>query len=117
MPPLAIHIVGGGLAGLTLGIRLRQEGVPVTVWEAGHYPRHRVCGEVLSGEGFAILGRLDLADAALNAGGQLGHTAAFFASGKSSRLMKLLSPALCIDRYTLDALLAARWSVADNPWP
>src|ERR1035441_4912314 len=33
------------LLGLTLGIGLRQRGIPVTVLEAGHYPRHRVCGE------------------------------------------------------------------------
>jgi len=39
-----ITIVGGGLAGLMLGNGLRQQGIPVTVWEAGHYPRHRVCG-------------------------------------------------------------------------
>ena len=44
-----ITIVGGGLAGLTLGIGLRQCGVAVTVHEAGHYPRHRVCGEFISG--------------------------------------------------------------------
>jgi len=46
-----ITIVGGGLAGLTLGIGLRQRGVPVTIWEAGKYPRHRVCGEFISGNG------------------------------------------------------------------
>ena len=50
-----ITIVGGGLAGLTLGIGLRQRGVPVTIWEAGRYPRHRVCGEFISGNGQAVL--------------------------------------------------------------
>jgi len=40
-----VQIVGGGLAGLTLGLRLRQFGVPVDLYEAGSYPRHRVCGE------------------------------------------------------------------------
>ena len=39
-----VHIVGGGLAGLTLGLRLRQLDVPVELYEAGSYPRHRVCG-------------------------------------------------------------------------
>ena len=44
----AVTIIGGGLAGLTLGIGLRQRGVPVTISEAGDYPRHRVCGEFIS---------------------------------------------------------------------
>ena len=55
-----ITVVGGGLAGLSLGIGLRQRGVPVTVREAGHYPRHRVCGEFISGNGPAVLERLGL---------------------------------------------------------
>ena len=37
-----VTIIGGGLAGLTLGLALRQRDVPVTVCEAGTYPRHRV---------------------------------------------------------------------------
>ena len=53
-----ITIIGGGLAGLTLGIGLRQREVPVTIWEAGNYPRHRVCGEFISGNGQAVLERL-----------------------------------------------------------
>src|SRR5689334_24684769 len=56
----AITIVGGGLAGLTLGIGLRQRDVPVTVVEAGTYPRHRVCGEFISGRGQDSLQRLGL---------------------------------------------------------
>ena len=58
MKPKGITIVGGGLAGLTLGIALRQQQVPVTVWEAGRYPRHRVCGEFISGSGQATRARL-----------------------------------------------------------
>lgn len=42
-------IAGGGLAGLSLGIALLERGVGVTLHEAASYPRHRVCGEFLSG--------------------------------------------------------------------
>ena len=62
-----ITIAGGGLAGLSLGIALRRQGVPVTLHEAGSYPRHRVCGEFLSGVSDQTLDRLgitqDLEDA------------------------------------------------------
>jgi menaquinone-9 beta-reductase len=44
-----ITIAGGGLAGLSLASALRRQDVPVTVLEAGNYPRHRVCGEFISG--------------------------------------------------------------------
>jgi 2-polyprenyl-6-methoxyphenol hydroxylase-like FAD-dependent oxidoreductase len=44
-----ITIIGGGLAGLSLGVALRRHDVPVVVKEAGDYPRHRVCGEFISG--------------------------------------------------------------------
>ena len=60
--PKNITIVGGGLAGLTLGIGLKTATVnlPVTIYEAGHYPRHRVCGEFISGRGHTTLARLGL---------------------------------------------------------
>ena len=47
--PLPVEILGGGLAGLALGLALRRLDVPVTIFEAGDYPRHRVCGEFISG--------------------------------------------------------------------
>lgn len=56
-----ITIAGGGLAGLSLGIALRKRGVPVTLHEAGSYPRHRVCGEFLSGVTEETLDRLGIA--------------------------------------------------------
>ena len=57
-----ITIVGGGLAGLALGVALRRNDVPVSVIEAGHYPRHRVCGEFISGEGLRVLDGLAVLD-------------------------------------------------------
>ena len=45
----AVRILGGGLAGLALGVGLRRRGVPVELFESGDYPRHRVCGEFMAG--------------------------------------------------------------------
>lgn len=73
-----ITIVGGGLAGLTLGVGLRQRGVPVAIHEAGHYPRHRVCGEFISGRGQATLARLGLRELFDQAGAVSARTTAFF---------------------------------------
>jgi 2-polyprenyl-6-methoxyphenol hydroxylase-like FAD-dependent oxidoreductase len=104
--PKPITIVGGGLAGLTLGIGLRQEGIPVTVWEAGHYPRHRVCGEFISGRGQDVLARLGLRESFSQAGSALARTAAFYLGRTGSPVRSLPSPALCLSRFTMDALLA-----------
>ena len=57
-----LTIAGGGLAGLSLGIALRYHGVEVTLHEAGNYPRHRVCGEFISGVGEDTLETLGLAE-------------------------------------------------------
>jgi flavin-dependent dehydrogenase len=102
----SITIIGGGLAGLTLGIGLRRKSVPVTIWEAGHYPRHRVCGEFISGRGQASLERLGLKDSLYAAGAIPARTTAFFSPNAASRLCKLLEPAISISRFILDDLLA-----------
>ena len=101
-----ITIVGGGLAGLTLGIGLRQRDVPVTVWEAGHYPRHRVCGEFISGRGQETLSRLGLRELLARAGSVNAVTAAFFSSTKSAPPRPLPVQAICLSRFVMDRLLA-----------
>ena len=104
-----ITIVGGGLAGLTLGIGLRQRGVPVTLWEAGRYPRHRVCGEFISGGGSAVLERLGLREAFVQAGATTARTAAFFLGQAASPVRPLPAPALCLSRFVMDDLLAKQF--------
>ena len=101
-----ITIVGGGLAGLTLGIGLRRQGVPVTVWEAGHYPRHRVCGEFISGRGQETLTRLGLRELLERAGAVSAGTAAFFSATRSAPPRSLPARAICLSRFVMDELLA-----------
>jgi menaquinone-9 beta-reductase len=98
-----ITIIGGGLAGLSLGILLRREDVPVVLYEAGHYPRHRVCGEFVSGAGRDIFRNLS------NAHGAAAHQAAFFLPGRNSIQMQLPQPALCLSRYEMDSTLAQQF--------
>lgn len=56
-----VTIAGGGLAGLSLGIALLRRGARVTLHEAGKYPRHRVCGEFISGVAEQTLSKLGIA--------------------------------------------------------
>ena len=104
--PESVTIVGGGLAGLTLGIGLRQRGVPVTVWEAGRYPRHRVCGEFICGDGLQSLARIGLLGGLRNTGAGSGTSAAFFVGKRKIADRQLPERALCISRLVLDEWLA-----------
>ncbi len=108
-PTRSITIVGGGLSGLTLGIALRQRGVRVAIREAGHYPRHRVCGEFISGRGQEVLGQLELRTLIEQAGAVWARSVTFFARDEHSPRRPLPVPALCLSRFTLDALLAAKF--------
>ncbi|MGA9453081.1 MAG: FAD-dependent monooxygenase [Verrucomicrobiia bacterium] len=118
-----ITIVGGGLAGLTLGIGLRRRGVPVTVWEAGHYPRHRVCGEFISGRGQETLSRLGLRKLFERAGAVNASTAAFFSATRSAPPRSLPARAICLSRFTMDHALAVEFRrlggelLEDQRWP
>lgn len=108
-PRKPITIVGGGLAGLTLGIGLGREGIPVTLWEAGRYPRHRVCGEFICGRGQGVLERLGLRQLFNQAGAFSARTAAFCLGKISSPARPIAPPAWCLSRLQLDARLAARF--------
>jgi flavin-dependent dehydrogenase len=78
----------------------------VTVFEAGRYPRHRVCGEFISGQGRTELARLNLEQRMFECGAREARTAAFFSHRISGRAQALPRPALCLSRHVLDRLLA-----------
>ncbi|MBL9174328.1 MAG: FAD-dependent monooxygenase [Verrucomicrobiales bacterium] len=102
-----IQIAGGGLAGLSLALSLRSAGIPVQVTEAGQYPRHRVCGEFLSGRGLEILGNLGILAQCQAAGARMASTVCFATPRQLGVVRPLPEPALCLSRHRLDALLAS----------
>jgi 2-polyprenyl-6-methoxyphenol hydroxylase-like FAD-dependent oxidoreductase len=111
--PKSITIIGGGLAGLTLGIGLRREKIPVSIIEAGHYPRHRICGEFISGRGQETLGRLGLLEPLRQAGSNPAATAAFVLPQPNQPVVRRLrQSAVCLSRFKLDAMLAERFREA-----
>jgi flavin-dependent dehydrogenase len=103
-----ITIVGGGLAGLSLGIALRNRAVPVKLFEAGDYPRHKVCGEFISGASDDALRDLGIEDL-LNDARPLSEMAWFY-FGRCVRKDLLPHPARGISRYILDHRLVRRFA-------
>jgi len=98
-----VEIVGGGLAGLSLGIALRRRGVPVLVREAGTYPRHRVCGEFINGVTLETLGNLGVEEVFADA---LQHQKTRWWMGEEKVLeADLERPALGMSRWEMDEKL------------
>jgi flavin-dependent dehydrogenase len=105
-----VEIVGGGLAGLSLGTALARIGVPTTVFEAGTYPRHRVCGEFIAGLDDTTTETLRLAP--LLDGAKTRRTVGWYFGDRRSGGHVLGRPALAISRFTLDQRLAAAFVAA-----
>lgn len=101
-----ITIIGGGIAGLALGLMLRRHSLPVTILEAFDYPRHRVCGEFLSGPGQGILEQLGLLAPLQQAGLVEASNAWFHLGSRAEWPMELPQPAWALSRFALDATLA-----------
>lgn len=101
-----VTIAGGGLAGLSLAAGLLMRGVPVTVHEAGSYPRHRVCGEFVSGiraETLEALGMESCLQGALPR-----RTVQWWQQGRPLREYVLPEPALALSRFQLDRRICER---------
>ncbi len=101
-----VTIAGGGLAGLALGIALRKHEVPVQVLESGYYPRHRVCGEFMTGISPQLLENLNIADCF--EGAQYLTETAWYDQGSLVRNYQLPQQAIGISRYVLDERLVTR---------
>ncbi len=99
-----INIVGGGVAGLSLGIALRNQDVPVTLYEALSYPRHRVCGEFICGVSDATLENLGIKKLLADCGRLLDT--AWYRGNAHVGTFQLPKPAIAISRYAMDQRLA-----------
>ena len=95
-----ITITGGGLTGLSLAIALRKNGVSVALHEAGSYPRHRVCGEFISGVSRETLETLGIAETLADA--HLHRSVTWFSRDTLLRENTLPTPALALSRHLLD---------------
>jgi len=102
----SITIVGGGLAGLSAGIALRLKDVPVKLFESREYPRHKVCGEFMSGIGLDLLPQLGLK---LSARPSPIKTISFHHGSRDSKSFELPEPGLALRRFDLDFALARRF--------
>lgn len=103
--PRPVEIIGGGLAGLSLGLALRREGTPVVLHDAGDYPRHRVCGEFIAGLDEATRHLLGLDPFLTDA--LACQEVAWYRTGAPLLRQTLPSPAFAISRHTLDQRLVS----------
>ena len=65
---MRILVTGGGIAGLTCAIALRQRGIDCRVFEAAERARDQGAGLMLGANALEVLRRLDLLDAVRSAG-------------------------------------------------
>ena len=102
-PPRPLEIIGGGLAGLGLALGLARAGLPVTLHDAGRYPRHRVCGEFITSLDLATVTTLGLADFLADAAPARHVT--WFRHDRALCRQTLPTPALRLSRHALDLRL------------
>lgn len=102
----SITIAGGGLAGLSLAIGLQSRGVSVTLHEASTYPRHRVCGEFISGVSNETLESLGIG----NCLSEATNLQSASWSDASGRLAEMNAPGHGISRWKLDDILQKQFT-------
>src|SRR5580658_366299 len=106
LPPLQdeVLILGGGVAGCAAGIALARAGRSVTLIEREPTSRHKVCGELLSGEALEDLHALGIDVASL--GAVPIDTVRLAAAGRAAEA-PLPFPAASLTRKALDTELIA----------
>jgi flavin-dependent dehydrogenase len=104
-----VVVIGGGVAGCAAAIALSRKGRSVTLIERERTPRHKVCGEFLSGEALEDLRALGIDVAAL---GAVPLPYVRLAAGKRAAAAPLPFPAASLTRKTLDTALLAEAAAA-----
>lgn len=96
-------MVGGGPAGSIAALTLARAGAAVTVLEAGHYPRDKVCGDALIPDSQTLLDSVGLLDEVRAAAHALEAVRVTAPGGATVRIE---APVLTLRRSRLDELLA-----------
>ncbi len=79
-----VLIIGGGVSGASLAIRLSKQGLKVLVVEKDKFPRHKLCGEFVSPECLVHFESLGILDSMQEIGGDSIYATTFFSEqGKS----------------------------------
>ncbi len=99
-----VLILGGGVAGCAASIQLARKGRSVTLVEREPTPRHKVCGEFLSGEALEDLDALGIDVASLGAV-PIDHVR--LAAARRAAEAPLPFPAASLTRKALDTALIA----------
>lgn len=103
--PIDNLVIGGGLSGSMVAIRLAAAGQQVTLLEKERAPHHKVCGEFLSGEGVAYLNQVGIDPLELGAA-----TIRYLRLSAREAAVETTLPftALSLSRTTLDEAMLAR---------
>lgn len=100
-----VLIVGGGVAGCAASIALARQGRAVTLLEREPTPRHKVCGEFLSGEALEDLHALGMDVASL---GAVPINYVRLAAARKAAQAPLPFPAASLTRKALDTALLVK---------
>ena len=102
-----VVVLGGGPGGASAAITAARLGFHVLVLEAGVFPRHKVCGEFVSGEALALLTSLLGETPILKNASRIGKARIFVDEALAE--FRVDPPAASISRFDLDLAL---WQAA-----
>lgn len=98
-----LAVIGAGPAGTCAAITAAREGLSVALLEAGSFPRHKVCGEFISGEALPILESLLPHDELLARAPRIKTTRVFLDNRVADFAVE--PAAISLSRYALDRRL------------